>query len=252
MDVPTSVDVPSSAASTGKKNPMDVSWSVEVPSSTGTKTLMNEPCSAVVQSSTAASVKKTLTDDLPPWDARCASRRAVPLARRWTCPRRKLFQHRGTVQPTTSSAKEFLWTTNYSQIGLPSLPTETHFRRELANEGVVSEEYVALTSYQSCRSRLVPLSVVSVTLGYDFETVWEKRGSTGPSRRALVCHASPTSTPWTSESASGEIILIFCSVKASSVLTVIFFALLMETTGVVIHCWIYQAFDVDFVLNFEG
>ena len=35
---------------------------------------------------------------------------------------------------------------------LPSLPTEWHVRGELANEVVVFEEYVALTSYQSCHS----------------------------------------------------------------------------------------------------
>ena len=40
---------------------------------------------------------------------------------------------------------------------------------EHANEVVVLKVYAALTVSQSCRSRLAPISVVSATLGSDFD-----------------------------------------------------------------------------------
>ena len=51
---------------------------------------------------------------------------------------------------------------------LPSL-TERRVHGEHPNDVVVLREYVALTSYQSCHSRLVPLSDSSANFGSDLE-----------------------------------------------------------------------------------
>ena len=79
----------------------------------------------------------------------------------------------------------------YLVSGSPTLPIERHVHGKLHQRGRCVEKYVALTSCQSCHSRLVPLSGVSE----DCASTFEKYGSLSTGDRKRVASiASPALT----------------------------------------------------------